>query len=299
MWRYWLRWAIIVAGILLGGLYEWYESEHQPHAGDYRSWIPMLALVGIGLIDLITRGQETVQHKGRFSGSDFRDDYIRLLTDAIEAIQDVKEYDESLIRQVQKKILKLISAVVVLFHPEAERLGINANLMEEDGVEVHATADRFRDHVHFVDPQRAASSYAGVLCIKVWAESPQVVPLDFALPLDRDKERILFGAPRTYKTGEELVIENIHRAKDIGRLLQGQPPVVARATQGFFQAQRYKTFISIPVLYSDNVIAVLNIQADKEGVFGRRTSHAAEMKKFIDPFCTVLGILTAQTRAHR
>lgn len=295
MFAYRSFWVLITLEIILGGSGALYESEYQPHSQGYNHLVFPVIVLLVAIVQIAQKWCETSHNKGRLSGSDFRDDYIRLLTDAIEAVQDVKEYNEEQVRQAQKKILKLISSVVILFHPEAEGLGINANLMEKEASEKHSTNDRFDAHVYFTDPQRAASSYTGVLCVKVWADPPQVVPPDFSLPLDKDKDRILFGAPRTYAIGSEVVIRNIHRDNAVNSLLDGQPPVVKRAVHAFFKEQQYQTFISIPVKHSDTIIAVLNIQANRDQVFGRRTKHAAEMKKFVDPFCTVLGILTAQT----
>ncbi len=294
MWRYYLRWGLIIVGVLLTAFFAWYESEHQPHTGDYSPWIAITALACIGLIDLLTKGQETHHAKGRLSGQTFLEEYTTLLTNAIEALQDVHTYNEQQLHQTQTKILKLIASVVVLFHPEAEGLGINANLMQGQPIEQHSRQDKFNDYVYFSDPVRAASSYASVLCVKAWADPPQIAPLNFALPVDKDQPRVLFGAPRTFVSGKEIVLPNIHSKKEINKELGGQPDIVRDAIHVFFAHQKYKTFMSIAVKNSDEIIAVLNIQADQLNVFGNQTRQA-EMKRFIDPFCTILGIIAARS----
>lgn len=295
MWRYQLRWILITVGILLTGILAWYESEHQSHTGNYSPWIAISALGGIGLIDFITKIQETSHAKGRLSGQDFLEKYTDLLTNAIEALQDIHEYNKAQLLQTQSKILKLISSVVLLFHPETTNLGINANLMWNEGIDLHSSQNKFADHVYFSDPQRDANSYKSVLCIKAWASKSQVTPPNFAVPVDKDQARVLFGAPRTFETGEEIVIPNIHNKNEINKELSGQPNVVREAIHTFFASQKYKSFMSIAVKNSDKIIAVLNIQSDQLHVFGNQTRQV-EIKKFIDPFCTILGIIVSQSQ---
>jgi len=294
MWRSRLVWGVVVTGIALSGFLVWYESAHRTHTTGYSPLISISALVGIGLIEFVKQLRDAAKSKGRLSGQTFLEEYTALLTNAIGALQDVHAYNEPQLLQAQTKILKLIAAVVVLFHPEAEGLGINANLMQNEPVGSHSTGDKFGDHVYFSDPQRAASSYASVLCIKAWADAPQVAPPNFALPVDKDPPRVLFGAPRTFVSGREIVIPNIHNKNEVNKELKGQPDVVRDAIHAFFARQKYKSFMSIVVKNSDETIAVLNIQADQLKVFGNGAKQT-EIKKFIDPFCTILGIIAAQS----
>ena len=204
----------------MSGLVAWYESEHQTHTAGYKSWLPIIAFVGIGLAEIAKQVRESTKSKGRLSGQTFLEEYTTLLSNAIEALQDVHTYDAAHLLQVQTKILKLIASVVVLFHPEATGLGINANLMLNEDVSAHSVQDRFDDHVYFGDPKRTASSYAGVLCIRAWAESPQIAPHNFALPVDTDPSRVLFGAPLTFVTGRKIVIANIHNRNEVNKMLR-------------------------------------------------------------------------------
>ena len=294
---YRLFWFFIVLEISLGAAFSWYEAEHLPHTAGYRPWVVAGFVLLIAAIQIVNKVDDTRKSRGRLSGLNFLESYMELLTNAIEALQDLHEYNEEQIREAQRKILKLIASIVVLFCHEVDAPGINVNLMEREETAEHAAADRFHDYVHFTDPTRAASSYHGVLCVRVWANDPEKIPEPFALPIDADSDRVLFGAPRTYATGREIVIPNIHKRGDIDKLMDGQPKVVKQAVHDFFRDKPYKTFLSIPVRNSDKVVAVLNIQADRVDVFGRQTKQAAMMKKFIDPFRTILGILTAQTPA--
>ena len=279
---------------MLTGCSAWYEGQHRTHLPGYSPLVSAAFLVGIGLLEIVKQVRDTAKSKGRLSGQTFLEEYTGLLTDAIEALQDVHDYNTPQLHQAQTKILKLIASVVILFHPEAVGLGINANLMREEPVTDHSTGDKFDSHVYFGDPQRAAGSYAAVLCIRAWAEAPEVAPVNFAIPIDTDPSRVLFGAPRTFQSGQEIVITNIHNKNEVNKLLRGQPDIVRDAIHAFFSRQKYKTFMSIAVGNADKTIAVLNLQADQLKVFG---SHAnqSEMKKFIDPFCSILGIITAQT----
>ncbi len=298
MWFSRVTWLLVVFGIILTGFVAWYESEHQAHTPGYSSLLPTVALVGVGIAEIAKQVRESTKSKGRLSGQDFLEKYTTLLTNAIEALQDVHTYNEAQLLQTQTKILKLIASVVVLFHPEAVGLGINANLMLDEDVATHSAQDRFNDYVHFGDPKRTASSYASVLCIRAWAEAPQVAPHNFALPVDTDPSRVLFGAPLTFVSGRKIVITNIHKENEVNKMLHGQPDVVRDAVHAFFARQKYKTFMSIVVKNSDKNIAVLNLQADQLRVFGNQTRQA-EIEKFIDPFCSILGIITAQTLQPR
>ncbi len=293
MWRSRLIWFIVVAGIILTGFAAWYESEHQAHTAGYSSLISVSALVGIGVIEVVKQLRDSAKSKGRLSGQTFLEEYTTLLTNAIEALQDVHMYNEQQLYQTQTKILKLIASVVILFYPEVEGLGINANLMQNEPVEKHSVQNKFHDYVYFSDPVRDASSYASVLCVKAWADPPQIAPHNFALPVDKDRPRVLFGAPRTFVSGEKIVIANIHDKKEVNKKMTGQPDVVRDAVHAFFIRQKFKTFMSIAVENADTKIAVLNVQADQK-VFGNQTRQA-EIERFIAPFCSILGIITAQT----
>lgn len=294
MWRSRIIWILVVAGVVLTGFVAWYENEHQAHTHGYSPLISVAALVGIGFVELVKQFRESARSKGRLSGRDFLEKYTSLLTDAIEALQDVHTYNEAQLRQAQTKILKLIAAVVILFHPEAVGLGINANLMLDEVISKHSSGGKFSDHVYFSDPQRTADTYSSILCIRAWAEPPRIAPLDFSVPIDKDPQRVLFGAPRTFTSGKETVIPNIHDRKEVSKQLKGQPEVVCDAIHAFFVRQKYKTFMSIAVKNSDKIVAVLNLQADQTGVFGNRNKQA-EIRRFIDPFCTILGIIAAQS----
>jgi len=297
MWRSRLIWVLVVAGIVLTGAAAWYENEHQAHTSGYSSLVSVAFLVGIGLVEVIKLIRDSAKSKGRLSGQTFLEEYTMLLTNAIEVLQDVHKYDEQQLHQTQTKILKLIAAVVILFYPEVEGLGINANLMRNEPVERHSAQNRFNDYVYFSDPQRTADTYSSVLCIVAWSDPPQVAPPNFSVPVDQDPRRVLFGAPSTFVSGKKIVIANIHNKKEVGKLLAGQPDVVRDAVHAFFIRQQYKTFMSIAVENADTKVAVLNVQADQK-VFGNQTRQA-EMERFIAPFCSILGIITAQTLPAR
>ena len=294
MWRSRLVFAIIGLGILLSGLAAWYESEHQKHTAGYNHWISIGFFVSLGIIEAVKLFQESARSKGRLSGQDFLEKYTKLLTDAIEALQDVHTYNAEQLLQAQTKILILIAAVVILFHPEAVNLGINANLMLNEGIDNHSSENKFANYVYFSDPQRNADTYSSVLCIRAWAYPPQVAPHNFSIPVDKDPQRVLFGAPRAFATGKEMVIPNIHSRKEVNKQLKGQPEVVCDAIHAFFASQKHKTFMSIVVKNADKAVAVLNLQADQLGVFGKLTKQS-EIKKFIEPFCTILGIIATQS----
>ncbi len=294
MWRSRLVWILVVAGIVLTGVAAWYENEHQAHTSGYSSLVSVAFLVCIGLVEVVKFIRDSAKSKGRLSGQTFLEEYTTLLTNAIEALQDVHTYNEPQLHQAQAKILKLIASVVILFYPEAEELGINANLMRDEPVGQHSIQNRFKDYVYFSDPQRTADTYSSVLCIVAWSDPPQVAPLNFSVPVDTDPRRVLFGAPSTFVSGRKIVVQNIHNRKEVGKLLAGQPEVVQDAIHAFFILQKYKTFLSIAVENADTKIAVLNIQADQLKVFGNQ-DRQAEIERFIAPFCSILGIITAQT----
>lgn len=298
MWRSRLIWLLVVVGVVLTGFSAWYESQHRTHTAGYSPFISASFLIGIGILEFVKQVRDAAKSKGRLSGQTFLEEYTGLMTNAIEALQDVHTYNPAQLLQAQTKILKLIAAVVVLFHPEATELGINANLMLNEEVGAHSAHDKFADYVYFWDPQRTAGSYRSVLCIRAWADPPQVAPLTFSVPVDQDPARVLFGAPQTFVSGMEVVIPNIHNKKQVNKELSGQPDVVRDAIHAFFARQKYKAFMSIAVKNSDKTVAVLNIQADQMNVFGNRAKQA-EIKRFIDPFCTILGIIAAQSLPSR
>ena len=77
----------------------------------------------------------------------------------------------------------------------------------------------------------------------------------------------------------------------LNALLDGQPPAVKREALDFFAKQQYVSFVSLPIEFAGQVVAVLNIQSNKPNIFGENEFYAADIKRFISPLRSIMGIL--------
>ena len=109
--------------------------------------------------------------------------------------------------------------------------------------------------------------------------------------MDGDSERLLFGAARAFVSGDETVISDVKDTGLIQQLLDGQPPAVKREVLEYFARQQYVSFVSLPIEFAGQIVAVLNIQSNKPSLFGENEFYAVDIKRYISPLLSILGIL--------
>ena len=319
-----LSWVFIGLQVLCGIGIPWYLDLYTPHSAGYHPWIyggllvagalaqawdkiSVLAKNRILETQVVTLQGNLGQIQSQTGEFAFLKYYTETLSSAVDLLQDLNSYHLSHVKFAQRKILDYIASVVEIYFKEKVALEVNASLMEPRSPRDFAVG-KYLDskRVYFSDQSRSFEEYRAVLVITAWAKNASGVPRDFALPVDSDDERLLFGAARAFASGDETVIPDV---KDVGllqALLEGQPPAVKREVLDFFARQQYVSFVSLPVEFAGQVIAVLNIQSSRPSIFGENEHHAADIKRFILPFRSILAILLwresvlakEQQRAH-
>lgn len=235
------------------------------------------------------------KNQRNITGESFLIDYTDALTDAFSIAPGISIMTEEQISDAQGSLLKFISKFVAAYYVDKTGLEISANLMVRKEITDYRE-DEFRQKVYFCDPARLPSSYECVL-VMVKTSSPLVnVPQDFALPVDKDEDRLFFGAPKAFVTGSDSIINNVKNDSGNGNaidlILKGQPNVVAKGIRDHFQKMEYESFASIPLRTSKGkIIGVINIQSNRPYIFGKNNQDADEIKKYLTPFFSVLTAL--------
>lgn len=311
-----LAWVFIGLQLLCGIGIPWYLDLYTPHSEGYHPWI----YGGLLIVGSLAQAWDKIsaQAKNRALETDkghlaaqvqtlqgslgelqgqsgeyhFLKDYTETLSSAVDSLQDLNSYDMQLVRSAQRNILRYVASVVTAYFKDKVALEVNASLMEPRPVRTFA-AGKYLDpkQVHFADQSRSYEEYRTVLVLTAWARNAPGVPKDFAIPVDGDDERLLFGAARAFVSGDETVIPDIKDTPKMSLLLEGQPPAVKRDVLDFFARQQYVSFVSLPIEFTGQTVAVLNLQSSKPSLFGENEYYAADIKRYISPLLSILGIL--------
>ena len=150
------------------------------------------------------------QLQGQLGEYNFLKDYTETLSSAVDLLQDLNGYNAQQVKFNQRLILKYIASVVIAYFKEKVELEVNANLMQPQPVAEFAR-DKYLDfkRVYFTDQSRSYDEYRAVLLITAWAQNASGVPKAFAIPVDTDDDRLLFGAARAFASGDETVIADV------------------------------------------------------------------------------------------
>ncbi len=316
-----LAWVFIGLQLLCGIGIPWYLDRYTEHLAGYHPWIYGALLIAGSLaqawdkISAQAANRALEADKGHLSAQvqtlqgnlgqlqdrvgqyHFLKDYTETLSSAVDTLQELNGYDVPQVKLIQRQILKYIASVVLSYFSDKVELEVNAGLMEPKQTSDFAISDfasgRFLDgrRVYFADQSRPADEYRAVLAITAWAHNAPGVPRDFAIPVDGDNQRLLFGAARAFASGDETVIGDVKDPTSLTALLEGQPPAVKRDALEFFAKQQYVSFVSLPIEFAGQIVAVLNIQSNKAHIFGENELYAADIKRFISPLRSILGIL--------
>ena len=315
-----LAWVFIALQLACGIAIPWYLDIYTPHSEGYHPWAYGILLIAGSLaqawdkISVLAKNRHKVdalekekghltsqvqalqgnigQLQGQVGEYNFLKNYTDTLSGAVDLLQDLNGYNAQQVRFNQRLTLKYIASVVITYFKEKVELEVNASLMQPRPT-MDFARDKYLDakRVYFADQSRPHDEYRVVLAITAWAQNASGVPKDFAIPVDADDERLLFGAARAFASGDETVISDVKDTGKLNALLEGQPPSVKREVIEFFAKQQYVSFVSLPIEFAGQVVAVLNIQSNKPNIFGENEFYAADIKRFISPLRSIMGIL--------
>jgi len=199
---YKLSWLIVIVNFLLGialGIYPNLSSSTNKKVD------PLPFYIFSGLITLSSLGQASekgislIKNRGKLTGQDFVEKYSNILIESLNTII-LLPLEKGQVETFQKSLLKSICALVKLYYDEKNGLKINANLM----IPCEIKDEEFKHNVKFFDPLRLPNTYKCLLKLELCAEHIAGVSPGFALPVDKDKARLLFGAPK--RMFEKLIV---------------------------------------------------------------------------------------------
>lgn len=222
----------------------------------------------------------------------FRKHYTATLERAVSSFTDPSSLTKERIAKIRHGILVAIVGVVETYFGEDVRQKgkINANAMVPRPVAGKRPTDF--PGAHFLDSKRELSSYLCMLEVIGWASEDHCSPDRFAVPVDSERERVLFGAPKAFRTKQTQVIPNIKGKNELTKLLKGQPYPVEQAVRTYFNSRTsFRSFVSVCLKQGDDAIGVLNIQSSQPFIFGDGERHRKKILEYIQPFCAILATL--------
>jgi len=83
----------------------------------------------------------------------------------------------------------------------------------------------------------------------------------------------------------------------VKNILTGHPDAVAREIEDFLKGVEYKSFVSMPLRLSGEIIGVVNIDSNKPYILGRNPDKVEELKRYIAPLVSILAILSSPRAA--
>lgn len=218
--------------------------------------------------------------------------YARFLAEAIVGLQYLPLYTPEEVNQFLTHILQMVRTVVTGYYGSRDNLQITANFLRF--VPQDTSNARAFPGLRF---QEDGTPYRGVLTMTHRADEI-LTTLPFALPVAQRRDRVLFGAPYTFVTGEITVVGDMRDKAEMDGLLSGYRPAVAKAIQDYFSGRdTFRSFASLCVMYREDKLGVLNIQSNHGNIFGDSNGNQDEILAHIKPFVTLLGTLLAAVPA--
>jgi hypothetical protein len=254
-------------------------------------YIFALLVTVLATVNLVEKSITLNENKENITGENFLKRYTDTLINAFQLAPEISLMSKEEIDKAQGELLRFIVKFIELYYDEKSGLKLSANLMVKKEVEDFQENDKFNKQVYFSDPTRLASTYDCLLTI-VQSSSPlEHVPLEFSIPVDKDENRILFGAPRAFHSGANEVINDI-TSNEIDDLLIGHPKIVADSIKDFLGKMEYMSFASIPLRTSKGKsIGVVNIQSNRRYVMGSSPKDEERINSYLMPFFIILTAL--------
>lgn len=281
--------GVSIFGVIYGQKIVWDHSGHLSRTGSVFAACAFIA-TGAAL------AKEVVDKRlgrGKFAKGDFSERYSEALSCAVETIQDVSGYGVSQFNKCVPAILKVIVSIVELCWKQ-HGVEVHANVMIDLPVDF-VEASEFHRRVQFTHefdvPQKV---YAKILKIEWWEGKDHGCPDDFILPISRDKDQLLFGAPRAFVLGKHQYISDSAAMTTTSIFIRDQQSCVKRAIVQYMALAPFKSFVSIPLAFGDTVIGVLNIQSNQTHILGLGSKREKEILNYVRPFASLLAYVLVQ-----
>lgn len=250
--------------------------------------------IAVGLSRTWSARREQQAKQRRTTQEGFFPVYAECLQSAIEVTQNAQGLTGEEIRGSQKAILKLICRIVELFLGSQDNLHVNASLMRCEPVEKWSENGHFHD-VIFAAPSRALDAYRCVLHLSVWAKAPND-SARICLPVAKQSDILLFGAPRTFVSGVMEYVANTRDAATLSELVARQDDDVRDEIKRYLDQRRefFVSFVSVALRYGEETLGVLNVQSDQTEILGPDRIYGSDLERCLSPLCALLGIMLAQ-----
>jgi hypothetical protein len=218
----------------------------------------------------------------------FVQEYIKTITDAFDLVSNISNLSNDEIETAKSSVMKFVDSIIKLYYGERSDLEISSSLMVRKNV-TDFEEDEFHSRVHFTDQKRLPSSYDCVLIVVKTSTNLANVPAQFAIPVDTDKQRILFGAPKAFCSQGIQTISDIKSDLILNELLEGQPMAVADSVRKYFKGVEFKSFASLPLITSKGkTLGVLSVHSNQLSIFGKDNRDSEKVKKLLNPTISVL-----------
>ncbi len=273
--------AFFASKIDLSGSHRW---------NAYDTWFAGLSFAAVALEVLKEIGDEQ-SRRGEFSHAVFNRTYTRSLTTAFDSYIAIRDGDRQQTISALKDCLRAVSSVIAAYHSK-DGLNVNATIFLRTDTSEYSPTD-FHDRVHFTYRENSPDIYRCVLKVAGWGRD-QADLMDFALPVHRDPKQVLFGAPKTFMTGERDHVFDTSSIRSGSRHIADQPRSVKDAVVAYFKNAQFSSFATLAVGHGSDCSGVLSIQSSKKYVFGATPEKEEEIEEYIRPFCSVLHMMISR-----
>lgn len=252
------------------------------------------APVAVYLDKTWSRQRETEAKEHRTDQEGFFRSYAECLKTAIETAQTSGELHSEELLSAQQAVLRLVCNIVESFLGKPDGLKINASLMRDEPLGNWSQGSQLKD-VQFASSTRNLDAYRCVLHLTVWATPPNDEP-HIALPVAKNADILLFGAPKALVHGQMEYVTDTQNAAVLEELVSRQDDEVRAAITNYLQRKKddFVSFISVPLRCGDDVLGVLNVQSNYPEILGHGESYRNDMDYCLLPLCSLLGILIAR-----
>jgi len=216
--------------------------------------------------------------------------YVKQMAAAIAAIGGYNNAPREDIRRLMaQRILECIRAVVLNSYGAPEGLVINANYMVAYHRDRLPEGFNIEKRLRFNGAKRA-SDFEYFLALEGYADEEGSE--NFVLPVESHdapgwEKRLLPGAPQAFSQGGPVVIDNTAKVP----FPQGFDHVLQSEINQYFSTKAFKSFAVLNVIYGGARLGVINVESNRQSVFGTSMEKKEEVKSMIKPFCLLMGFL--------
>jgi hypothetical protein len=230
--------------------------------------------------------REQKEHIAASQRKSFHRDYLIQMTYAITSASSRISEAERL--YVARGILRSMTAVVRRYRGEDANGQIHTNLMV-----VSRCTPELQKLLRFVAQRETVQHCLELVTYDADDERRNLV---LPLPVRQNPAPILPGAPTALMGDRPVIVDDTSTIT----FPPGTGEDIKKEMQEYFASKRgsFRSFASLRVVGGGQAVAVVNVDCSEQNVFGRNDADKLEIVEYLFPFCSILGILYAESEGR-